>query len=123
MGALVTKIAGDLRRHRMQSIVVFVIVALAAGVGTLALEILNASSAPYERAFQQNAGAHLDVLLDGRKVTPSQVEATAQLPDVTASVGPWPLTVIPFEYGTAKAPLYVIGRPDPGGTLDRLQIV
>jgi putative ABC transport system permease protein len=123
MRAIVTQITGDLRRRRIQAVVIFFIVALAAGVGILAVEILNAANAPYDRAFQQNRGAHLDVLLDGRKVTPAQLGATAQLPDVTDTAGPWPVSIIPFEFGTAKTPLYVIGRSDPGGTLDRLQIV
>jgi putative ABC transport system permease protein len=123
MRAILTQVAGDLRKRRLQAIVVFIIVALAAGVGTLALEILDAANAPYDRAFQQNLGAHLDVLLDGRKVTPAQLGATAQLPDVTATAGPWPVSIIPFEFETAKTPLYVIERSDPGGTLDHLQIV
>src|SRR5262249_34637554 len=123
MRALLTNVAGDLRRRRLQAVVVFIIAALAAGVGTLALEILDASSAPYERAFEQNAGAHFDVQFDGRKVTEAQLGATTQLPDVTATAGPWPLTITPFGYGTAKTPLYVIGRADPGGSLDRLQVV
>lgn len=123
MRAILTQIVGDLRRRRLQAAVVLVIVALAAGVGTLALEILNESSAPYERAFTQYAGAHLDVAFDGRKVDATALSATSQLSDVTATAGPWTIATIPFEYGTIKAPLYVIGRSDPGGTLDRLQIV
>jgi hypothetical protein len=51
MRALVTKIAGDLRRRRLQAFVVVLIVALATGVGTLAIELLNESSAPYTHAF------------------------------------------------------------------------
>lgn len=123
MRAILTQIGGDLRRRRLQAAVVLVIVALAVGVGTLALEILNESSAPYDRAFAQNAGAHLDVLFDGRKVDASRLSATSQLADVTATAGPWPTSIIPFEYGTIKTPLYVIGRADPSGRLDRLQIV
>ncbi|HLZ23283.1 MAG TPA: ABC transporter permease [Ktedonobacterales bacterium] len=123
MRAVLTQIGGDLRRRRVQTFVVFIIVALAAGVGTLALEILSVSSAPYARAFAQDAGAHLDVQFDGQKVTTAQLSATAQLPDVTVTAGPWPLTTIPFEYGTAKAALNVIGRSDPGGALDHLHIV
>jgi putative ABC transport system permease protein len=123
MRAMLTEIGGNLRRHRLQTIVVFIIVALAAGVGTLSLEILGASSAPYDRAFAKNRGAHVDVQFDGSTVTTGQLSATAQLPDVTTTAGPWALKIIPFSYGAAKSPLFVIGRSDPGGPLDHLQIV
>ncbi|GEM_PF-2838519 len=59
MKALLTKILGDLRGRRVQAIVIFVIVALTAGVGTLGIEILNGASAPFDNAFEQNAGAHI----------------------------------------------------------------
>jgi putative ABC transport system permease protein len=123
MRAVWTEIGGNLRGRRLQTIVVVIIVALAAGVGTLALEVAGASSAPYDRAFAQNAGAHLDAQFDGSKVSAAQLSTTAQRPEVTMAAGPWPLKIIPFKYGTAKTPLYVIGRADPGGQLDRLQVV
>ena len=50
MRALVTQIAGDLRRRRVQAVVVALIVALATGVGTLAIELMLESSSPYATA-------------------------------------------------------------------------
>lgn len=123
MKALLTKIFGDLRRRRVQAIVIFVIVTLTAGVGTLGIEILSAEAAPFDRAFEQQAGAHLQVVFDGRVVTPDQLAATTRLPDVTASAGPWPSSILPFAFGTAKTYLRVAGRADPGGPVDRLQLV
>jgi putative ABC transport system permease protein len=122
MRALVTKIAGDLRRRRLQAIVVVLIVALATGVGTLAIELLNESSAPYARAFEQYQGAHLTVLFQGSLVTPEQLLATTRLPEVTVSAGPWQATSVPVEYGTQKTFVQVVARPDPGGPVDRLLI-
>jgi putative ABC transport system permease protein len=123
MKALLTKILGDLRRRRVQAIVIFIIVTLTAGVGTLGIEVLNGSAAPFDQAFNQQAGAHLQVAFDGRVVTPDQLAATTTLPDVTASAGPWPGSILPFANGTAKVLLRVLGRADPGGPVDRLQIV
>src|SRR5260221_14421029 len=122
MGALVTKIAGDLRRRRLQAAVVFLIVALATGVGTVAIELLNESSAPYTRAFEQYQGAHLSVFFHESLVTPEQLVATTQLPEVTASAGPWQTVQVPVEYGAQKTLVQVIARPDPGGPLDRLPL-
>jgi len=122
MGALVTKIAGDLRRRRLQAAVVFLIVALATGVGTVAIELLNESSAPYTRAFEQYQGAHLSVFFHESLVTPEQLLATTQLPEVTASAGPWQTVQVPVEFGTQKTLAQVIARPDPGGPVDRLPL-
>ncbi|MGH2517444.1 MAG: ABC transporter permease, partial [Ktedonobacterales bacterium] len=123
MKALLTKILGDLRRRRVQTIVIFVIVALTAGVGTLGIQVLNSSSAPFDHVFEQNAGAHLQAVFDGQVVTPDQLAATSTLPNVTSSAGPWPSSAVPFANGTTKALLLVLGRSDPGGPVDRLQIV
>ena len=123
MKALLTKILGDLRRRRVQAIIIFIIVALSAGVGTLGIEVLNSSSAPFDQAFEQNAGAHVQMAFDGRVVTPDQLAATTTLPAVTASAGPWPSSILPFAFGTAKALLRVVGRASPGGPVDRLQLV
>ncbi|MGH2487896.1 MAG: ABC transporter permease, partial [Ktedonobacterales bacterium] len=122
MRAILTKIRGDLRRRRLQACIIALIVAMATGVGTLALELINESSAPYTRAFDQNQGAHLTVLFQSSLVTPDQLLATTHLSQVTASAGPWQATDAPIESGTQKVIVLVIGRPDPGGAVDRLPI-
>ncbi|HKD74558.1 MAG TPA: hypothetical protein VKB76_03650, partial [Ktedonobacterales bacterium] len=123
MRAIFTKVFGDLRRRLVQTIVVASIVALATGVGTLALALINASSAPYDNAFAQNAGAHLAVTFDSTHVTANQLVTTAQLPDVTKTAGPWPVTILDVAYGSAKTHLLTIGRPSATAPLDHLQIV
>jgi putative ABC transport system permease protein len=122
MRALLTKIAGDLRRRRLQAAVVTLIVALATGVGTLALELLSESSAPYAQAFERYQGAHLQVLFHGQLVTPEQLLATTQLPEVTASAGPWQAATVPLDFGAQKTFVLVIGRAGPGGGLDQLHL-
>ena len=123
MRALLTKILGDLRRRRLQAIVIFIIVALTAGVGTLGIEILNGASSPFDSAFEANAGAHLQVLFHNTLTNPDALAPTTHLPDVTASAGPWPSSIVPFAYGTAKNYLRVVGRSDPGSPVDRLHLV
>jgi putative ABC transport system permease protein len=123
MNALLTKILGDLRRRRLQAVVIFIIVALTAGVGTLGIEILSGASAPFDSAFEQNAGAHVQVLFHNTLANGDDLAPTTRLPDVTASAGPWPSSILPFAFGTAKAYLRVVGRADPGGPVDRLHLV
>jgi putative ABC transport system permease protein len=122
MRALVTQIAGDLRRRRVQAVVVALIVALATGVGTLAIELMLESSSPYATAFEQQQGAHLTVAFDGARVTAEQLQATTQLREVTASAGPWQVAYVPLAYGTQKIVALAIARPDPAGPLDHLRI-
>jgi putative ABC transport system permease protein len=123
MSALLTKILGDLRRRRLQAVVIFIIVTLTAGVGTLGIEILNGASSPFDSAFEQNAGAHVQALFHNTVTNPDALAPTTHAPDVTASAGPWPSSILPFAYGTAKAYLRVVGRSDPGGPVDRLHLV
>ncbi|HLV97085.1 MAG TPA: FtsX-like permease family protein [Ktedonobacterales bacterium] len=123
MNALLTKILGDLRRRRLQAIVIFIIVTLTAGVGTLGIEILSGASSPFDNAFEQNAGAHVQVLFHNTLANVDELVPTTRAPDVTASAGPWPSSILPFAFGTAKAYLRVVGRPDPGGPVDRLHLV
>ncbi|HEU5369193.1 MAG TPA: FtsX-like permease family protein [Ktedonobacterales bacterium] len=123
MSALLTKILGDLRRRRLQAFVIFVIVMLTAGVGTLGIEVLSGASAPFDSAFEQNAGAHAQVLFHNTLTDLNVLAPTTRLPDVTASAGPWPSSIIPFAFGTTKAYLRVVGRADPGGPVDRLNLV
>lgn len=133
MKPVLTKALSDVRRHRLQSLVVFVISGLAIAVGAMGGTLLTQSSSPYDRAFSELAGPQLIVVFDGRRATRDQVVATASLADVTASAGPWVIAIVPFEKGTThlsttssfntQTVLTLLGRDSPGGTLDRVDLV
>ncbi len=123
MRPIFTKAIADVRRHRLQTLVVFVIAALAITVGSMGGTLLVQTSSPYDRAFADLAGPHLIAVFDGHKVSATQVAATASLPGVTASVGPWTYAPLPFEKNKTKFALAVLGRDDPDGKLDREQVV
>src|SRR2546422_915214 len=133
MRPVLTKAFADVRRHRLQTLVVFVIAALAITVGAMGGTLLVQTSSPYDHAFADLAGPHLVAVFDARKVTSNQVAATAGLAGVTATGGPWVAAEVPFEKGgthltatasfSQKATLTVLGRDDPGGSLDRLEVV
>jgi putative ABC transport system permease protein len=130
---VLTKALSDVRRHRLQSLVVFIISGLAITIGTMGGTLLAQSSGPYDRAFSELAGPHLIVVFDGRKVTRDQVAATASLANVTATAGPWLVANVPFEKGTThlsatssfntQMALTVLGRDSPGGQLDRVDVL
>ncbi len=133
MRPVLTKAFADVRRHHLQTLVVFVIAALAITVGAMGGTLLVQTSSPYDHAFAELSGPHLVAVFDARKVTSSQVAATARLASVAAAAGPWVAAEVPFEKGgthltatasfSQKSTLTVLGRDDPGGNLDRVQIV
>jgi len=91
MGAVRLKLFADLRRRRLQSIAIALVLCLSTAAGTLAVEVLVESHAPFDRAFAVAGGAHL-VIDYGASVAASRLAATAKVTVVTASAGPWPVT-------------------------------
>ncbi len=99
MRPVLTKAFADVRRHHLQTLVVFVIAALAITVGAMGGTLLVQTSSPYDHAFAELSGPHLVAVFDARKVTSSQVAATARLASVAAAAGPWVAAEVPFEKG------------------------
>lgn len=133
MRPVLTKVWGDIRKHRLQTLVVFVISGLAIAVAAMGGTLLAQSSSPYDRAFADLAGPHLVVVFDGRKITRDQIAATASVKGVMATAGPWTVAQVPLEKGTThlavnvgfnrQLALTVLGRDAPGGTIDRIDLV
>jgi len=121
MRALLIKAYADVRRRRLQAAVVLLIVMLAAGTASLALTLLAQTTNPYDRAFDQQRGAHLQVYLDGRHVSRHQAEATGAAVGATVSAV-WPASYVDLQFGTARTQLDLVGRDDPGGPIERLRL-
>lgn len=113
----------EIWRHRLLTAVVFVISSLAITVGAMAGTLLVQTSSPYDRAFDHLAGPHLVVAFDSSKATQDAVASTANLPGVLTARGPDAVAEVPFESGSTKFGAGVQGRDDPGGSVDRVQIV
>jgi putative ABC transport system permease protein len=77
------------RRRRLQSLVIGAVVLLSSGTALLALGLLVASSAPFDRAFTHQQGAHATASFDAAKVSGTDLAATADRPGVTAAAGPF----------------------------------
>jgi putative ABC transport system permease protein len=92
---VLTKALADVRRHRLQTLVVFLISGLAMAVGAMGGTLLTQSSSSYDRAFSELAGPHLVVVFDGRALTREQIAATATAPGITSAAGPWVVAVFP----------------------------
>jgi putative ABC transport system permease protein len=122
MRAVVTKVVAELRHRRLQAALIGFIVVLASGTATIALTLIAESSHPYDRAFEDQRGAHLVAFFDTGKTTSARVAATQQLLGASATGGPWPAVNVPFKHGNGKDTLSVVGRDDPGGRVEILRL-
>jgi putative ABC transport system permease protein len=122
MRAILIKIRRDIQRRRMQTAMVALITLLASAMATISLTLLVRSTAPYEEAFERVSGAHLLMNFDAAKVGPDELRATGALPVVTAAGEPHPIAYVPVEANNHKTTFELVGRDDPGGKVDRIQL-
>src|SRR3954452_9399432 len=111
------------RRRRVQTVVIGVVVLLSTTMIVVALGLLAASSGPFDQAYAKQSGAHLAASYDRSKVSDAQLTDAAR--NAAAAAGPFaqatlvvsatPMTAIP-------ASLVTVGRADPGGSVDRLNV-
>jgi putative ABC transport system permease protein len=136
-GGLGKIVRAGVRRRRVQTVVMTLTTLLAVTASVLAAGLLVASSAPFQHAFDRLSGAHLSGEFDGSLVTAQQVTATAHVAGVTAAAGPFATvslrprtaTVRPpsgaapgIPSGVDLPPTTLVGRADPGGAVDRLDV-
>ena len=77
MTAIRTAVLSDLRRRKLQTLVIAFVVFLSGGAATLALSLLIETDAPYDHAFAHANGAHLTITYDPAHVTQARLRATA----------------------------------------------
>jgi putative ABC transport system permease protein len=109
--ALLRKAIANLRAKRMQSAVLFVIVALAAALLTLAAAVQRAASNPWQRTFDQTRGAHIWFASQD----PAALAGISDLDGVVGSTGPYQVVAISREKRTelagSRAPIILQERP------------
>ncbi|MFI5844610.1 FtsX-like permease family protein [Catenuloplanes sp. NPDC051500] len=116
-------IRGGVRRRRVQTAVVALVSAAAVTATVLGAGLLVASRTPFDSAFAAQNGAHLIVEADPGVATAEQF-AAATPAGVVARSGPYPLTIVNFGSGPGlrPPPLTVVGRAEPGGDVDRVEV-
>ncbi|WP_436519530.1 ABC transporter permease [Actinoplanes sp. HUAS TT8] len=112
------------RRRRVQTFVIALVALFCTATGVVSLALLDAASAPFDRAFEQQRGAHAVATYDPAKVTDAQL--TGATAGVAALNGPFPQVVVEAENQEdlflSGRPLTIVGRADPGGTVDQLDL-
>ncbi|AOR32132.1 hypothetical protein BFF78_14620 [Streptomyces fodineus] len=117
------------RRRRLQTSVIAVVVLVSSMALVVALGLLDAVSGPFDRLFGQAHGAHVVATFDATKVSGTRLARTAHRPGVRAAAGPFPEAVVDLPRsavaelpGMGPGSLTVVGRAGPGGPVDRLDL-
>jgi putative ABC transport system permease protein len=112
---------GGMLRHKVQAVVIGLVLLIATASATLGFTLLAASHGPFQQAFAAQHGADVALTVNPARATPRQLAETRTLPGVTAAAGPFgEVTVQADQGGQPWGPLTLAGRPSPGGPIDDL---
>ncbi|MFF4383179.1 FtsX-like permease family protein [Kitasatospora sp. NPDC001547] len=114
------------KRRRVQTLVIGLVVFCSTTTVLLALAVISAARAPFDAAFGGQRGAHVVAAFDPARVSAEQLAATAHRPGVEAAAGPFDQAVvdIPTDWaGHPPGPLTLVGRADPAGPVDRVELL
>jgi putative ABC transport system permease protein len=125
------------RRRRLQTAVIGLIMFISAATIVVALSQLAISANPFGSAFAGQDGAHLVATFDRARVPDARLEQAARRPGVTAAAGPFAEAVVNVTGVTGHqaqgpgpappspvqpGPLTVVGRASPAGPVDHLNV-
>ncbi|MEV7416343.1 FtsX-like permease family protein [Streptomyces sp. NPDC089919] len=121
------------RRRRLQTLVIGLVVLTSSVALVVALGLISAASAPFDDTFGRQRGAHASAVFDSSRATGPELRRAAQRPGVTAVAGPFPVATFYVEAATGEprpgvdplppGPVTVVGRPDPSGAeVDRVDV-
>ncbi|MET9838067.1 ABC transporter permease [Streptomyces virginiae] len=114
------------KRRRLQTFVIGLVVLCSTTTVLLALGLLDVATSPFDKAYAAQRGPHTVAAFDPAKATPEQLAQTARRPGVTAAAGPFGQSVLDVPKGWLWMPggsLRVVGRADPGGPVDRVEVL
>ena len=124
MSAVWAAARAAVRRRRLQTFVIALVAFLCTATVVLSLALLDATSAPFERVFASQRGAHAVAAFDRALV--SDTRLTAARAGVAASAGPFAQATVNLEGDAAgpwmRGPIRLVGRAAPDGDVDRLDL-
>ncbi|WP_329112597.1 ABC transporter permease [Streptomyces sp. NBC_01353] len=113
------------RRRRLQTFVIGLVVLFSTATIVVALGLLEAASGPFDKGFAQQHGAHAVAAYDSAKVSDARLREASEADGVEAAAGPYPLAVLQVPEGNQPryvGPFNVVGRSGPGGDVDRVDL-
>jgi putative ABC transport system permease protein len=120
LGAIRTA-TGGLLRHKVQAVVIAMVLLVSTASATLGFALLAASSAPFTHAFGAQHGADVTVTANAARASSGELTATGRLGGVTAAAGPFSAATVQVQFGGQPfGQLVLAGRASPGGAVDDL---
>ncbi|MFD3621172.1 ABC transporter permease [Streptomyces sp. NPDC058676] len=114
------------RRRRLQTLVIALVTLTSTAAIVVALGLVDAASAPFDKAFGKQRGAHVTAAFDPSRVSDAELARAARRPGVEAAAGPFAQAAVELPRGTMDfglgSELTVVGRDDPAGPVDRLDL-
>jgi putative ABC transport system permease protein len=118
LGAIRTA-TGGLLRHKVQAVVIGMVLLISTASATLGLTLLSASNAPFTHAFGAQRGADVTVTVNAARASSADLDATRSLRGVTAAAGPFSVSTVQAQSGGQPfGQLTMAGRASPGGPVD-----
>jgi putative ABC transport system permease protein len=128
MSALWRVSRGAVRRRRLQTVVIGIVIGLSTTMCVVALGLLAAASGPFDQAYARQRGAHLIAAFDP-KVPSAQLQLAARRSGAVAFAGPFGAATVSLTFpqteagvGNPAVPVAVVGRAGPGGAVDRVNL-
>ncbi|NEE17334.1 ABC transporter permease [Streptomyces sp. SID7499] len=123
-GALGRVVRSGVGRRRVQTVVIALATVMAVASAVVAGSLMVAASAPFDKAFKEQQGAHITAQFDPAEASAAQLAKTGRLPGVAASAGPYPTTAFrPVDRSGFQMPtLTLVGRSGPDGAVDRVDL-
>jgi putative ABC transport system permease protein len=106
-------------RHKVQAVVLGMVLLVSTASATLGLALLAANDGPFQHAFNAQDGAHLSLTVNPARADAAQLAKTRTLNGVTALAGPFAETTVATQWsGQPFGQLTLVGRASPGGPVD-----
>ncbi len=114
---------GGMLRHKVQAVVLGMVLLVSTASATLGLALLAATSGPFQHAFNAQDGAHLTVTANPARAGAAQLAATRLLHGVSAMAGPFGEATVQTQWsGQPFGQLTLVGRSSPGGPVDDVSL-
>jgi putative ABC transport system permease protein len=118
LGAVRTA-TGGLLRHKVQAVVIGLVLLISTASAALGLTLLSASNTPFTHAFGAQHGADVTVTMNATRANSADLDATRSLRGVTAAAGPFSVSTVQGQSdGQPFGQVTLAGRASPGGPVD-----